>query len=118
MRFVCLSIVLVAACAHDVTAVFPARGGPAGTIVVELSEPAEDLTVAVGGALVAQHEHTRRVVVNGVPAGRIDVDVAFGGGYYARAHEHELVDVEPGAETAVVIAGPERSTAGAIESGM
>jgi hypothetical protein len=118
MRLACIALITVAACAHDVLAVYPARGEPAGTVVVELTEPAADLTVSVAGALVARHEHSRRVVVTGVPAGRVDVDVAFGGGYYARAHEHEVVEVVPGAETAIVLPGPERSTAGAIESGL
>jgi hypothetical protein len=105
------------ACAHDVTAVYPARGAPlSGTLVVELTRPAEDLTVSVGGALVARHAHSGRVVVCGVPAGPIDVDVAFGGGWYARAEHHQTVDVVPGAETAIVVPGPERSLAGAVES--
>ena len=118
MRFACLVFVIFAACAHDVVAVFPSRGAPAGTVVVELTQPAEDLTVAIDGALVVRHEHTRHVVVTGVPAGRADVEVAFGGGWYARAHVREVVDVVPGAETAVVVPGPERSTAGAIENGL
>jgi hypothetical protein len=111
-------LVVCAACAHDVVAVFPSRGEPAGTVVVELTEPAEDLTVAIGGALVVRHEHTRHVVVTGVPAGRVEVELAFGGGWYARAHQRESIDVVPGGESAVVVAGPERSTAGAIENGL
>lgn len=106
------------ACAHDVDAVFPSRGAPGGTVIVELTSAAEDVTVAIDGALVARHAHTRRVVVSGVPAGPAEVDVAFGGGWYARAEHRQVVDVVPGAESAVVIAGPERSTAGAIESGL
>jgi proline racemase len=107
----------VTACAHDVTTAYPARGAPmAGTLVVELTRPAEDLTVSVGGALVARHAHSQRVVVTGVPAGPIDVDVAFGGGWYARAEHHQTVEVVPGAETAIVVPGPERSLAGAVES--
>jgi hypothetical protein len=113
-----LLVISLAGCPHDVNAVFPARGAPGGTVVIELTTPAEDLTVAVDGALVARHAHSQRVVVTGVPVGAAVVDVAFGGGWYARAEHHQIVDVAAGVETAVVIAGPERSTAGAIESGL
>jgi hypothetical protein len=104
------------ACARDVNAVYPARSMAAGTVVVQLTSAAEDLTVSVGGWLAAKGEHTQRVVVTGVPAGPIAVDVAFGGGWYARAEHHQIVNVVPGVETAVVVPGPERSVAGAIES--
>lgn len=115
LSFASIAITLVA-CAHDVAAVYPSRGGAAGTVVVELTRAADDLTVTVGGALVARHEHSQRVVVSGVPAGPVDVDVAFGGGWYARARHHETIVVYPGAESAVVVPGPERSLAGAVES--
>jgi len=88
----------------------------AGTVVVQLTSAAEDLTVSVGGALVAKGAHSQRVVVTGVPAGPIPVDVAFGGGWYARAEHHQIVNVVPGEETAIVVPGPERSLAGAVES--
>jgi hypothetical protein len=110
--------VLAAGCARDVAAVYPARGGPCGTIVVDLTRPTSDLSVVVNGALVVSHRHTRHVVVSGVPAGPARVDVAFGGGPEARAEHHAVVDVVPGAETAVAVPGPERSLAGAVENGL
>lgn len=108
-------------CARDVSAVYPTRGAPAaavGTVVVELSNPAPDLTLSVNGALVAQRKHTKRVVVTGVPAGLTTVDVAFGGKAYEAVHHITEIDVMPGVETAVVLPGPERSMSGAVETGL
>jgi len=110
--------ILAGGCARDVAAVYPARGAAAGTIVVDLTQPAPDVSVVVNGALVASHRRTRHVVVSGVPAGSAQVDVAFGGGGLARAEHHAVADVLPGTETAVVVPGPERSLAGAVEGGL
>jgi hypothetical protein len=104
------------ACAHDVSATYPSRGAPAtGRVVVLLTGPAPDLTVAVNGAVVASRKHSQKVTVAGVPAGANDVDVAFRGGAYARAEHHITVDVLPGEDSTLVLPGPEESTAYAIE---
>jgi hypothetical protein len=58
------------------------------------------------------------VIVANVPAGPRQVDVAFGGGELARAEHHVEIEVVPGGESAVVLPGPERSLAGAVETGL
>jgi hypothetical protein len=79
MRLVYLVVVL-AACAHDVHAHFPSLPSePTGTLVLLLTEPANDVTVAVGGILVVDHVHTGRVVVDGVPVGTAEVVLAANG---------------------------------------
>jgi len=113
---------LIAACAHDVRTAFPGGGpcGPCatGTVVVELTQPATDLTVAVGGVVVAHQKNTRRVVVTNVPVGAVEVDVAMGGGVAARAAHHAVVEVRADREVSVVLPGPERSLAFAVQSGL
>lgn len=121
VRLLVVGLFALAGCARDVVAVYPGRGEapgrPTGAIAVELTQAASDVTVVVGGALVASRSNTRRVLVVGVPAGLVAVDVAFGGGSYARAEHHSVVEVVPGATTTVALPGPEQSVAGAIASG-
>jgi hypothetical protein len=115
IALVCL--VAFTACAHDVDARYPVAGGAGGTVVVELTRAAPDLTVAIDGAIVVVRAHSRRVTVTGVPPGTSSVDIAFGGGEYARAEHHVTVDLQPGETRAIVLPGPERSIAAAIGQG-
>ena len=79
MRFA-FTLLVLAACAHDSLARYPALPSePTGTLVLSFTEPASDVTVAVGGILVVDHAHTGRVVVAGVPVGTADVAVAANG---------------------------------------
>ena len=72
---------IVAGCAHDVAAHYPAQPTlPTGTLVLQLTKPASGVTVAVNGVLVVDDEHTQRVVVNGVPTGTSEVVMAANGG--------------------------------------
>jgi hypothetical protein len=80
MRLVIL--LLVAGCAaHDVDAHFPMSepGDATGTLVLLLAEPADDATVAIDGVLVAEQQHTQRLVIDRVPVGTADVIVAANG---------------------------------------
>lgn len=113
-----------AGCAKDVHAVFPGDrtcgGGclPTGSVAIELSRAAPDLTVAVDGVIVSRRNRAKRVVVTNVPARTVQVDVAFGGGNLARAEHHVSIDVVPGAESAVVLPGPEQSMSNAVYVGL
>lgn len=52
---------------------------PTGTLVLLLSQPASDVTVAVNGNLVCDRAHTDRVIVDGVPVGTQTVVIAANG---------------------------------------
>jgi hypothetical protein len=79
MRWV-LALAL-AACARDVRVSYPLAvpADAGGTLVVWLTQPADDVTVAVNGVLVAADAHTQRVVIDRVPLGTADVIVAANG---------------------------------------
>jgi len=80
MRFCLLLLILTCACAHDVHAVFPAPpGAPTGTLVLLLSQPASDVTVAVGGVLVVEKRHTGRVEIANVPVGTAELTIVANG---------------------------------------
>ena len=81
MRF--LVLVLVAACgAQDIHTHYPVvtPGQPTGTLVLLMSQPASDVTVAIDGVLIASEAHTQRMVIDGVPIGTVDMIVAANGG--------------------------------------
>lgn len=83
MRFMLVVVFLLAACpAHDVHAQFPivTPGQPTGTLVLLMSQPADDVTVAIDGVLITTEEHTQRLVIDGVPVGTVDVIIAASGG--------------------------------------
>jgi hypothetical protein len=73
---------LLAACtAHDVLVHYPMAtpSDATGTLVLLLTQPADDVTVAIDGVLVTEQQHTRRVVVDRVPVGTADVILAANG---------------------------------------
>jgi hypothetical protein len=78
---IALMVSLLAACAvHDVRAHFPALPDqPTGTLVLLLSQPASEVSVAVNGVLVVEDAHTGRVVIDGVPVGTEEVIMAANG---------------------------------------
>ena len=68
-----------AGCAHDIVAHYPAGPGPSGTLVLQLSKPASDVSVAVDGQLVVDSQHTGHVVVDHVPIGTAEVIMTANG---------------------------------------
>ena len=81
-RFAAVMVVaLVVGCANDMHVKFSTAQDdmPTGTLVLLLSQPASDVTVAVNGVLVCESSHTQRVVVTGVPVGTAEVVVAANG---------------------------------------
>lgn len=73
-------LALVAACAHDLHATFPARPEePTSTLVLLLSEAAQGVSVAVNGVLLVEDAHTQRITIDHVPTGNVDVVIAANG---------------------------------------
>jgi hypothetical protein len=71
----------LAGCAHDVEARFPSQPtDPTGTLVLQLTQAASDVTVAINGVLVVDDAHTQRVVITGVPTGTREIVMAANGG--------------------------------------
>jgi hypothetical protein len=100
-----LSLLLpLGGCAHDVQARLPAApeataATPTGTITILFSSPADDVAIAINGALVTSGAHTERVTVSGVPEGFAEVFVTTG------ASERQLRGwVDAGRETTIPVA--------------
>jgi hypothetical protein len=78
MRF--LLVFLLACSPSSVRVHYPtAPGAPEGTLVLLLSQAADDVTVAINGNLVVDRAHTERVIVDGVPVGTQTVIMAANG---------------------------------------
>jgi hypothetical protein len=115
------SICLAAGCfhhAHDVTAHFGPPRPDSGALDLVLVSPSRALTVAVDGNLVVDRAHTRKVHVDGVPAGATHVQVAVGGRCERSGVADEIVDVPAGGTAAVVLPGPDRDLACAVAIGI
>jgi hypothetical protein len=73
-------LVFLIGCAHDVRVTYPgAPAGPTGTLVLQMSQPASGVSVAIDGLLVVDTAHTEHVVIEGVPVGTADVVMAANG---------------------------------------
>lgn len=73
--------VVLAGCARDVAARFPApAGAPTGRVVLLLGQSAGDVSVAVNGVLVVEDAHTRRITIDDVPTGTAEIAIAANGG--------------------------------------
>ena len=80
MRFLPLMFVLAACPGHDVRVHFPAPPeAPTGTLVLQMSEAASDVSVAINGLLVVDDEHTQRIVIDGVPVGTDEIIMTANG---------------------------------------
>ncbi len=75
-----LFLVLLFGCAHDVRATFPAApGAPTGTLVLLLSRPASDVTVAVNGQLMVEDKKTGRITIEQIPVGTAEITMSANG---------------------------------------
>lgn len=80
-KLLALWILLAVGCAHDVHVTYPAAPDePTGTVVLKLSQPASDVSVAINGVLVVEDVHTSRIVIAHAPAGTQDVLLTANGG--------------------------------------
>ena len=79
MRFAIL--LLLAGCpAHDVRVHYPAAPEtPTGTLVLQMSEPASNVSVAINGLLVVDEAHTQHVIIDGVPVGTDEIVLTANG---------------------------------------
>jgi hypothetical protein len=73
-------ICLLVGCSHDVRALYPSPPGDlSGTLVLQLAQPASDVSVSLNGLLVVDDVHTQHIVIEGVPIGTADVVMAANG---------------------------------------
>ena len=106
MRFV-VFLVLLVGCPHDARTRYPAApDAPTGTLVLLLSQAASNVSVAVNGRLVVEDAHTRKVVIDAVPAGSSEVTIAANG-----ADKQLRVWIDHEQTTTVPLGVPDGSTA-------
>jgi hypothetical protein len=82
MRFVLLLTIFVtlAGCARDVRTRFPSSPTePTGTLVLLLSQPASNVSVAIDGLLVIEDQHTKKITIERVPTGNREIAIAANG---------------------------------------
>src|SRR3954464_13440187 len=73
-------VVLMLGCAHDVRVHFPTPpDGLTGTLVIQMAQPASDVTISINGYLVVDDVHTQRIVIDGVPIGSNEIVMAANG---------------------------------------
>lgn len=76
-------LLALAGCAHDVVAHYPLAAapasGPTGTLVLQLSKAASDVSVAIDGVLVVDAAHTGHVVIDRVPIGTAEIVMTANG---------------------------------------
>ena len=107
-----LLVVLLPACASDIAVGYPSPAGaaPAGTVLVRFTEAMRSATVRIDGVLVVEDEHTERIEVANVPAGRREVTVVASSRGRSRSIDHtEVVAVDPEKPAVVLIATPAHS---------
>ena len=76
----CVTLVLLTACAHDVRTRFPSLPDDAtGTLVLQLSQPASGVSVAINGVLVVDNAHTGKIVIDHVPVGTDEIVMTANG---------------------------------------
>jgi hypothetical protein len=82
MRLVFVLLLATACAAHDVRTHYPLSvpTDPTGTLVLDLTQPADDVTVSLNGVLVVDKAHTQHVVIEGVPIGTAEIILAANGG--------------------------------------
>jgi hypothetical protein len=80
MRLLLLLALLFGACSHDVQAKFPAPpNAPVGKLVLLLSRPASNVSVAINGQLVVEDQKTGRVTIEQVPVGNAEITMTANG---------------------------------------
>lgn len=80
MRVVLVVLAMLAGCARDVHTRYPAAPDePTGTVVLLLSQPADDVNVALDGVLVVEDAHTGRIVIANAPTGSHDIVMTANG---------------------------------------
>lgn len=114
------ALVSVAGCSHavDVTTAYPGPRGEVGAVEVVLNDDSRAMSVTIDDALVADRKYTRRVHVDGVPAGTAHVRVATGGRCEQGATSEQDVVVTSGLTSTVVLPGPSLNVGCAVLAGL
>jgi hypothetical protein len=80
MRFLVLAVLVACSGPQDVRVHFPAPPeAPTGILVLHLSQPANNVSVAVNGVLMVDNAHTSSVTIDGVPVGTSEIVMAAEG---------------------------------------
>lgn len=108
------------ACAHpaDVVTAYPASRTDSGAVEVVLNDPSRAMSVTINDALVLDHKETRKVHVDGIPAGMAHVRVATGGRCEHATTVDQDVTVIAGQTATVALPGPEPGLGCMIFSGL
>lgn len=103
---------LAAACAHDVSAHFPAEpGADVGAIELAFAAPASSVSVALNGVMVVRDVRTEKITIASVPTGYAELAIAAGAG------EKQLrVWVDTGRTTAVPLGAPDDAPLSTVRS--
>lgn len=74
-------MVLLVGCANDVHVRYPSAPADetGGTVVLKLSQPASDVSVAINGLLVVENKHTSRIVITNAPLGTEEIVMTANG---------------------------------------
>lgn len=107
-----LAAIFLAACAHDVRAHYPSNAPPGetGCVTVVLTRAAEAY-IAVDGTLLVDGANTKRVTIDGLPSGFVDLSIAIGDG-----EKSSQVWVEAGRNTVVPMPSPASSSGDSIRN--
>ncbi len=109
---------LAASCAHDVAAHFPgAVNVGSGEIEIALTDSTHNLFMTIDDLTLVHDAHTKKVVIDNVPAGPHRVRIAMGGdGFDGKEHEATVM-VSSQSRVSMVVAAPNLGVAQAILSG-
>jgi hypothetical protein len=105
------------ACAANIHARMPGPTTPnAGQVAIRFNHPIQHVLATVNGFIVADDDHTQQIVIDNVPPGPTDVQVAMGGYGLDRVDHSSKVFVPSNGAVSVVVAAPDISVAHAIIS--
>jgi hypothetical protein len=89
-----------------------------GTLVLELTHRAYDLTVTINGRAVARRAKADRLEVTGVPPGKINLEIAMGGVAKERIQIKRQLSIAVGKKLVIPVASPKISDGAWINSGL
>ena len=110
--------VCMAGCSYDVVARYPSPPGESGAIDIVLNDPTRALTVEINDLLVVGRAHSRKIHVDGVPAGTARVRVATGGRCEQGVVTEREVTVMPMSISTLALPGPEPNHACMVYAGL
>ena len=114
------ALLALGACSHvaDVAATFPAGRADSGAVEVVLNDASRALSVTIDDVLVIDRKTTRKVHIDGVPAGTAHVRVATGGRCEQGSLVEQEVVVTPGQTATLALPGPAPNLGCMVLSGL